>query len=204
MLADANQSATPSICPKSVQVDIRVNIADTVGIYWEVPMFSLRFKETSIRQWAARNDGDLSIMQQIGEDVQKRGHIRKSEFLELCAKKSPRTRSRCASNSEDFIREVSKLSLATSHEQLRIEVLTLLKGVSWPTASFLLHFCSKSPYPILDFRALWSLRTEQPTAYDFPFWFEYTKFCRELSERNQVSMRVLDSALWQYSKEKQK
>ncbi len=62
-----------------------------------------------------------------------------------------------SSNPEDFIKDVTHTALITPSERLRIEVLTLLNGVSWPTASVLLHFGYDNLYPILDFRALWSL-----------------------------------------------
>lgn len=79
----------------------------------------------------------------------------------------------------------------------------LLDGVSWPVASVLLHFGSCDRYPILDFRALWSLRIKVPKQYDFGFWWAYTLYCRSLADEHNVSMRTLDRALWQYSKEKQ-
>jgi hypothetical protein len=72
----------------------------------------------------------------------------------------------------------------------------------------LLHFGHTDPYPILDFRALWSLGVDVPADahgfYDFPLWWEYTKFCRDLADACGVPMRVLDRALWRYSKENQK
>jgi hypothetical protein len=83
-------------------------------------------------------------------------------------------------------------------------VLTLLQGVEWPTASVLLHFGHRDLYPILDYRALWSLQVEPPKAgYDFEFWREYTKSCRELARQAELDMRTLDRALWQYSRENQ-
>jgi hypothetical protein len=117
--------------------------------------------------------------------------------------KSPRTQPRCRANSADFIRDVTHCALNTPSERLRIEVLTLLSGVSWPTASVILHFFHRDRYPILDFRALWSLHCEVPKQYDFRFWQEFTEFCRGLAEQTGASMRTLDRALWQYSKEKQ-
>jgi hypothetical protein len=39
--------------------------------------------------------------------------------------------------------------------------------------------------------------------YEFSFWWEYTQFCRKLAAEAGVSMRTLDRALWQYSKENQ-
>lgn len=83
-------------------------------------------------------------------------------------------------------------------------MLTLLSGVQWPTASVILHFCAAEPYPILDFRALWSLSEDvPPSGYTFPFWWSYCEATRCLAAKARVSMRVLDRALWQYSKENQ-
>jgi hypothetical protein len=82
-------------------------------------------------------------------------------------------------------------------------VLRSLAGVEWPTASVILHFCDRRPYPILDYRALWSLGYRKPPAYTFAFWMAYTRFTRELSQATGHSMRTVDKALWQYSKEHQ-
>lgn len=46
-------------------------------------------------------------------------------------------------------------------------ILTTINGVSWPMASVLLHFGHADRYPILDFRALWSLEVDTP-----PVWLE--------------------------------
>jgi hypothetical protein len=40
--------------------------------------------------------------------------------------------------------------------------------------------------------------------YRFDAWWEYTKYCRVLAEASAFSMRELDRALWQYSKDNQK
>jgi hypothetical protein len=71
-------------------------------------------------------------------------------------------------------------------------------AVGWPTASTILHLCHKDPYPILDFRALWSLSTEVPD-YRYPFWEAYTAFTRAMATLADVDMRTLDRALWKYS-----
>jgi hypothetical protein len=71
-------------------------------------------------------------------------------------------------------------------------------------ASVLLHFGQKDPYPILDFRALWSLGLDEgPSVYNFKFWWEYVECCRDLRTKAGTTMRTLDRALWQYSKEHQ-
>lgn len=144
----------------------------------------------------------------IGPAVRKRGHYTRDDFLTVGTWKSRRPQKRYAMNDEAFVVAVTRTALSSPHERLRIEVLTLLDGVSWPTASVLLYFGHSDPYPILDFRALWSLGVNVPTDaygfYDFPLWWEYTAFCRGLADECRVPMRVLDRALWQYSKENQK
>ena len=71
-----------------------------------------------------------------------------------------------------------------------------------PTDSAILHLFHKDRYPILDFRAVWSIGVESYD-YSFSFWWDYVSFCRVLADRNNVNMRTLDKALWQHSKEKQ-
>lgn len=67
-----------------------------------------------------------------------------------------------------------------------------LRGVSWPTASVLLHFGHHDEYPILDYRALWWLGYDKPPPYTFEFWSAYVSFCRTLAKRLSVSVRTLD------------
>ena len=99
---------------------------------------------------------------------------------------------------------MTRTALSARHERLKVGALLVLSGVQWPTASVILHFCDRGMYPILDFRALWSLGYEKPPTYTFPFWVAYCEFTRALAKRAGVSMRTLDRALWQYSKRNQR
>jgi hypothetical protein len=97
---------------------------------------------------------------------------------------------------------VTRVALSNKIEQLKIAALLALRGVNWPTASVLLHFGTRTRYPILDFRALWSLANDKPPAhYTFEYWWAYTEACRRLAKKAGVTMRELDRALWQYSKD---
>ncbi|MCP5519725.1 MAG: hypothetical protein H7A45_21000 [Verrucomicrobiales bacterium] len=165
--------------------------------------FQLRFPLREIDHWAGRYDDDDRPLSRISEAVKARRFLTKEEFLVICRWKSPRTRPRCDANPAPFVREVTRCALRAASERLRIEVLTLLDGVGWPTASVILHFFHREPYPILDFRALWSLGAEAEAPYRFAFWSGYTEHCRKLAEQAGVSMRTLDRALWQYSRENQ-
>lgn len=172
----------------------------------------LRFPLGEIVHYARTNEAtmrprDRRLTEELREvfpAYRARGHLTKKEFLIVCAWKTPRSQSRCATNDESTIEEISRLALSTSSEALKIQAWTLLSGVKWPTASVFLHFAFENCYPILDFRALWSLGIEKPPPYTLKFWHEYTKTCRDLAANAKVSMRVLDQALWKYSDLNQK
>ncbi len=166
----------------------------------------LRFSKEQIALWSGRYEfgADEEIQRAIGPRVKAAGYFTKDDFLKVCEWKTPRTQTHCRKNAPEFIRETTRTALATPSERLRVEVLTLLDGVRWATASVLLHFGHVDPYPIMDYRALWSLSiTKRPYPYDFAFWWGYTQFCRELAEECGVTIRVVDRALWQFSKENQ-
>ena len=168
-------------------------------------MFRLRFPERDIGDWAARfpsSDSDARLGE-IRPRVLARGHLTRAEFLTLCSWKSPRSKPRCRENSEHQVRTLTRAALGASDEALKIDLLRLLRGVEWPTASTLLHFCDTRPYPILDYRALWSLGYVKPPCYTMKFWLAYLDYTRRLATRLGLSIRDVDKALWQYSKEKQ-
>jgi hypothetical protein len=172
----------------------------------EGAMFRLRFPARQIPDWATRfgsADGDRSI-ETIGRRVRSRGFLTRTEFLAVCAWKSPRSAPRCRENSARDIRTLTRAALASSDEEVKIELLRLLRGVEWATASAILHFCDESPYPILEYRALWSLGHAKPPPYTRDLWLRYVAFTRALAARDGHSMRTLDKALWQYARARQR
>jgi hypothetical protein len=173
--------------------------------------FNLQFDPKEIHCLAERDLSSLNeeekehereIEEVIGPIVQDRGHYTKDQFIKLARWKSPRNVPRCEQNCEDYVREVTRVALSASLERIRVESLYLLDGVGLPMASVLLHFGFKNLYPILDYRALWSLGIEDPK-HNFNLWWGYTEYCRKLSAKYKVSMRILDRALWRYSWENQ-
>jgi len=168
-----------------------------------VPDWKLRFSLSEMQHWASRYSfpGESAITEEIAPSARQRGHLTRGEFLEICRWKSPRTAPRVESNSAHFVAEATRLALGASTEELRIGILLSLRGVGWPTASVILHFCAEDPYPILDFRVLYSLTVTPPSSYTFPSWWEYTEVVRSLASETSLDMRAIDRALWQYSKE---
>jgi hypothetical protein len=166
----------------------------------------LRFPKSDLSFFAARYQYPIQETTLLGlaETVVKRGWMTKDDLRIVAQWKAPRSAGHVEDNSEEYVKEITAFALAAATERSRIEVLTNLDGVRWPTASVILHFFHKEPYPIMDFRALWSVSLEMPAQYSFGFWWPYVEFCRILSRDTGLNMRTLDRALWQYSKENQK
>jgi len=165
----------------------------------------LKFDETKIKSYADcysyQIDDNIIALK---EDILNRGFLTKDDLTQIAYWKAPRSSIHVQKNTDEYIVEITKFALSTKCERTKIQILTNLDGVSWPTASVILHFFDAGEYPILDFRALWSITVKVPTQYTFAFWWNYVEFCRSLANNNNVSMRILDQALWQYSKENQK
>jgi hypothetical protein len=162
----------------------------------------LRCSKAVLRAAAARYpvDEDAGV-EAIAPAARRRGFLERDEFLALCDWKSRRPSKRYRSNSSALIAEITRVAFGSRQEELKVRVLQVLSGVSWPVASVLLHFCDRARYPILDVRALASVGVRAPSQYTFPFWYAYTEYTRSLSLETGLSMRDLDRGLWQLSKE---
>lgn len=168
------------------------------------PNFTLQFDTSEIPALASRYSypREDRIVDEIGPTVRDRGHFTRSELIEICEWKTVRSRSRVAANTEDEVRETTRLALNASTEALRIWIPMALSGVSWPTASVLLHFGHRDRYPILDYRALEALGVTRYTAFTVPFWNAYVAACRTIDDDTGLGMRIIDRAMWQWSKER--
>lgn len=169
-------------------------------------IFKLRFAESRLKHWADRYSyevNDSRLRAKVRPAILNRGWLTRPEFLEICAWKSQRSKSRCARNDQFTVRTITRAAFSSGDESIKIDLLRTLAGVDWPTASTLLHFGDERPYPILDFRALWSLGYPKPPHYTTEFWLAYLSYTRALAVRLNVDIRTVDRALWQYSKENQ-
>ncbi|MGZ4187106.1 MAG: hypothetical protein ACXVFQ_02805 [Solirubrobacteraceae bacterium] len=169
-----------------------------------MPTFELQFPIDEIDVLAGRFpalDGDARL-QEIGVAVLARGYYTREEFIEVCAWKTVRSRPKVSSNAEAAVVRATGAAIATEDEAARMTALLELDGVGVPTASTLLYCAFPDDYPILDVRALESLGVKPRSMYPLSFWLGYLDACRELAQRAGVSVRTLDKALWQHSKER--
>lgn len=135
--------------------------------------------------------------------VHRQGFLTKEQLLTLGRWKSNRITHHLVKNREELVQETTALALATKSVRLAPQILMAMDGVGLPVASALLHWFHKDVFPILDFRALWSLGIEMPRVYSLGFWESYVTQWREVQTEWGCDKRELDRALWQYSKEHQ-
>jgi hypothetical protein len=167
------------------------------------PTFRLQFPPEEIESLAERFPAsDDRRLLAVGAQVRARGHYAREEFIEVCAWKTPRSRPRVAANRESTVIDTTRRALAGHDEATRFAALLELEGVGSPTASTLLYVAFPDEYPILDVRALESLGVKSRSTYPVSFWLAYLEACRALARDNGVSLRTLDKALWQHSKER--
>ena len=129
-------------------------------------------------------------------------YITKDTLKKIAKWKSARVMGHIEKNDEQYVKEVTQVSLSTKNEKLKIEILTLLNGVQIRMASAILFFCFKEQYTVMDYRAWDSLKAldkiNGEISDTFECWQKYNEICQEIAKQNGVSLRELDKALWQY------
>jgi hypothetical protein len=165
--------------------------------------FRLQFPMGEIGGLAARYDFDSDDeVAAAGAAARRRGYYTKSELVLISEWKTVRSKSRVARNTDAFVEGITRAAFATDDESERMLALCALRGVDVPTASVLLHFAFPDRYPIIDRRALESLGERAQPPYPTSYWLAYVDACRKLAAEAGVTMRVLDKALWQHSRDR--
>ncbi|HET8861677.1 MAG TPA: hypothetical protein VFM94_00315 [Solirubrobacterales bacterium] len=169
-----------------------------------MPPFALQFPASEVASLAARYSyKDDAECREAGEKARERGYFTRGELLLICEWKSVRPKGKVAANGEGKVVAATRRAFAATDEAERMEALLTLNGVGVPTASALLFFAFQTDYPILDYRALESLgQPTSRTTYSVTYWLRYLEACRSLATEAQVSIRMLDMALWQASTER--
>lgn len=163
-----------------------------------------RLDRDQVQHFAARYDLTYDDpVSKLVADVKQSGYLTKPELAIVGEWKTARIRSRLATNSEELVQDATRMALAATSPSVALHVPQVLFGVGMPVASTLLHWFHRDPFPIIDFRALWSLQIEPPSSYTLAFWEEYVACTRSLAITWQVDMRTLDRALWQFSADNQ-
>jgi hypothetical protein len=163
--------------------------------------FRLRFDPSQIPSLANRydyesDDGALNAGAQI-----RRGRYARKYLLEIFEwKTGGRGRSRLANNSDQEIADALKLAIVAKTDRAAVAVLTGLNGIAVPVASAVLTVIDPTRFTIIDFRALEALNVNEANL-TIDFYLDYLEECRRVAQKHNVSLRTLDRAMWQWSKE---
>jgi len=109
--------------------------------------FRLQIPPRLLRRYQERYNVNADPKLDHLRDVSRHpGYLTVNQLYELCQWKSHRRPALARTNSAEFVREITAFAFKTPSEEARIAALTLLAGVSYPTASVILHFCVDDSY----------------------------------------------------------
>ena len=164
--------------------------------------FQLQFDPSEIRRLAARYSyKDEKKAFEAGRQIAAGAYRRQHLEAIFSWKTKGRGISRLSRNSDDEIADALRVAVAARTERSATAVLMGLNGVRVPVASAVLTMINPERYTIIDNRALAALGVGA-AASDVNLYLAYLFFCRRLAADHGVSLRELDRALWQWSKER--
>jgi hypothetical protein len=164
--------------------------------------FQLEFAPARLRHFSDRyNYADDTEPLDAGHRIACSDYTRANLEIIFRWKTGSRGISRLARNSDEEVRDAPEPAINARTERASVAVLCGLSGVGIPVASAILICIDPLRYTILDFRAL-----EAPGITDhyetIDFYLLYMAHRRDLAVRHAISLRDLDRALWQWSKDK--
>jgi hypothetical protein len=109
--------------------------------------------------------------------------------------------SRLKNNECEEIADALRLAAQAETERSAMAVLCGLNGVGVPVASAILTTMFPTRFTVIDFRALQSLGCENDDDGTINFYLVYLNACKDWAEQYKCTLRDLDRALWQYSKD---
>jgi hypothetical protein len=94
-----------------------------------------------------------------------------------------------------------RLAVSATTDRAAVAVLVGLRGIDVSVASAILAAIYPDRFTIIDYRALEALGVKRLSP-GVEFYLEYLHYCRRLGSEHGVSLRDLDRALWQWSKDR--
>jgi len=149
-----------------------------------------------MRDGAAEDEKALAAGRRIASGERSRAHL----MTVFEWKTGGRGRSRLKNNTDAEIDDALRLALDAKTERAALAVIVGLSGVAIPVGSAILTCLDPARYTVIDFRALTALGRKS-VAPSVGFYLRYLIECRALAEQHGMTLRDLDRALWQWSKE---
>lgn len=163
-------------------------------------LFKLQFASSEIARFSEGYDSEEDkVAEEAGARISAADFSRSNLQTIFNWKTKGRGKSRLVKNSDNEIADALRLALEAKTPRAAIAVLTGLSGVDVPVASAVLAMIRPDSYTIIDWRALHALGI-YASSVTIKLYLSYLAACRSIAAENGVSLRVLDRAMWQWSK----
>lgn len=175
-------------------------------------LYPLYFESGEVKRDSSPTFDHISIC------VQKRGYLRKKEFLSIRRWKSKRGMKQegdfnLEKVSEEEIKKVSKKAIDAESLRKKIKVLTSVDGIALRSATAILTMIYPKEYCVFDWRVWQTYKeieedkeTDKDTAQDeskeFYNYREFLDWTKQKAENCDMTPREIDMALWQFNKAK--
>jgi hypothetical protein len=134
-----------------------------------------------------------------GERIAK-GDLRPSNLTPIMKWKSPRPIGLIRGNLGKEVREALKFATTAHTARVAVSVLCGPRGVNIPVTSAILTAIFPDRFTVIDYRALESLGVKM-NALTLNYYLVYLDYCRGTAAQYGLTLRDLDRALWQTSKD---
>jgi len=110
-------------------------------------------------------------------------------------------------NTEDIIRDITCLAFNISHEdedyelELRLRLLTALRGVEIPVASAVLALCYPEQYAVIDFRVWRQIFGVEKRNFSINDYKRYLKEIKRLAAELGWLPQEVDLVIWEYDRQ---
>jgi len=107
-------------------------------------------------------------------------------------------------NTDAIIQKITRTAFEIEHPdwqytiELKLNILTALRGVGIPVASAILALCYPEKYAVIDFRTFRQLSGESKRAFSIRDYIEYLMKIRDIAKKYKVTPQQVDQAIWQY------
>lgn len=170
----------------------------------------LCFDESCIPYWANRyNTEQLSQRRELEGSliamehrVQQEGHFTMETLRKIVIWQRATwslQESYLGQYSDNDIIDITSEAFTETDIDRSLLILAGLNGIGSTIGSAILHLYHKERCPIYSTPALQSVCERKGQDVVNANWQPYVEYCKELADRNKVSMRTLDKALWRHS-----
>ena len=147
-----------------------------------------------------RSEGDEAAF--VAGDAIRNGDYSLQQLATIFKwKTNGRGKSRLMRNDALDVEDALRLACAARAPRSAIAVLVGLHGVAVPVASSIMTVIYPDRYTVIDFRALEALGRRNDD-HSISFYVGYLNYCHELANAWNMTLRQLDRALWQWSRER--